>query len=72
MSADKTEELEKRIAEIETKLAIQEGIEKGIANEKTSLFKSLLLIVKVVTALIVLYSVGEQAMEYHWIKEIIK
>jgi hypothetical protein len=73
MSKERIDELEKQVAKIIREMEDQELVAKAIEHERSGLFKFILNSIKIITAIIVLLTVGDQAFDkYHWIKELMK
>jgi hypothetical protein len=68
----KIDELDKRLRKIEQEREIQREVEIAIEHERSGIFKTIINFIKVITALILIFTAGDQAMETHWIKELIK
>ena len=72
-SKERIDELEKRLKTIEQEKAIAKEVERAINNQKSGLFKYLLEMIRILMAIAILTTVGDEALDkYPWITDLIK
>jgi phage regulator Rha-like protein len=72
-SKERIDELEKRLKAIEQEKAIAKEVERAINNQKSGLFKYLMEMIRILMAIAILTTVGDEALDkYPWITDLIK
>lgn len=72
-SKERIDELEKRLKKIEQEKSIAREVERAINNQKSGLFKYLLEMIRILMAIAILTTVGDEALDrYPWITDLIK
>lgn len=67
------DELERRVRKIEQEREIEREVERVISSQKAGLFKYFLDGLKIIAALILLTTAGDQVLDqYPWIKDLVK
>jgi uncharacterized protein (UPF0147 family) len=72
-SKERIDELEERLKKIEQEKVIAREVERAINNQKSGLFKYLMEMIRILMAIAILATVGDEALDkYPWITDLIK